>query len=245
MDSQRRRALCRLAALAALPWAAEADNRPPLHRENLRLIAALAPPYACRGDQGGDGPAVSAARDLAKLAGYADPIELLPWHQALALADLAPATLIFPLERSPALESHFLWLTPLMADEWVLVSREEIEDESGADLRLAALKHSSGPALAGRLGHAPPVALGRPEDCLRALLAGRVDAWLTPQQQAEYLARRAGPAARRLHWTSGLAPFSLYLAAHRHLPDTQLRRWRNATRAGQRGGRFGDGEEIA
>ncbi|MFC4161086.1 hypothetical protein [Chitinimonas lacunae] len=237
MDPHRRRALCQLAAFAALPWTALAQP----HRETTRLIAALSPPYVYRSPEGSDGPALNAARDLAKLASFADPIELLPWEQALAQADLSPFTLVFPLERTLELESHFLWLAPLMADEWVIVSFRPIERDS--DPLVGTLHHSGGMELAGHLGYAAPVPFAHPEEGLHHLLSGRLDGWLAPRRQSEYQLQLAG--IRGLHWSSGLAPFTLYLAAHRLLPDAQLRRWRHATRAGQRGGRFGYDEELA
>ncbi|MEM1434743.1 MAG: transporter substrate-binding domain-containing protein [Pseudomonadota bacterium] len=109
----------------------------------LRLFTELFPPYsmtidgsarAASADQV-TGFAAETIKELLRRAGVTATLELVPWKRAYARALENPNHGVFATTRTPEREPLFLWVGPLVENDWVFMARADrtIELETLAD----------------------------------------------------------------------------------------------------------------
>lgn len=195
----------------------------------LNLVTEDYPPFNMPGDIPGEvrGISTDIVRQLMRREERPHRIKLYPWQRAINMAQTTPDTCVYSMSRTPEREALYVWIGPLVHNNWVLFAREtdatasmlsKIEDSK--DKRIGSYQGDAiVPWLQSR-GYKVDVA---PRDELnpRKLLAGRIDLWATGGLIGQYLLRqqRIGGIVPRLTFNQT----SMYLACHRDMPADEAK----------------------
>jgi polar amino acid transport system substrate-binding protein len=206
--------LSMVCASGFMPWRdAAADSSAP-----WRLIAGLVPPLC----EPGGAIAALVARQLAGVGQITTPT-WLPWARAYREAKSEGRALLFPLARTPEREQDWLWLSPLVIDEFVLlVRRDALRPDAGdarlRSLRVGVLNGSASGATLRRDGFVRvEVAPSEPANA-RKLAAGHLEAWATSRRVAEAPELSTTLARAGALRAVPLGSVSFWLAASNDLP---------------------------
>jgi polar amino acid transport system substrate-binding protein len=204
----------------------------------VEIVTGDIPPYTFRETE--DGPAkgvvVELVQAMARLVGHSGKMTFLPWKRAVAVAehgkDGAPV-LIIPLNRSPEREPLFSWVTPLLKDDTVLVTKEG--GKPRIDAPQSAIDYTVGVLLGSPLERElrdkgfKHVDVGVDEETnAKKLRLGRVDAWLVAAMVAPFVYGRLGYPTTELRYGATLRVNDLHLGATKTLPEPEAAKWRDA-----------------
>ncbi|WP_245904627.1 substrate-binding periplasmic protein [Billgrantia lactosivorans] len=179
------------------------------------------PPYNYQDDDGRiTGDATELLRDALDDAELDADFRLLPWARALTEAQLRERHCVYSTTRTPERESLFTWVGPLVTSTWAAFALEEsaIEADSLEDLtelRVGSFREDAVGQYAVSQG-VPIVVASAERENIGRLQAGLIDAWVTGEQTARFLAEEAGLPLRRLF---AFNEVDLYLACHPSVPD--------------------------
>ncbi|SEG41389.1 substrate-binding periplasmic protein [Billgrantia desiderata] len=179
------------------------------------------PPYNYRG---ADGTITGSSTELLRAALSAAELDaefrLLPWARAYTEAQLRERHCVYSTTRTPEREALFTWVGPLTSSTWAAFTLEDAEIEASsleelAELRVGSFREDAVGQYAASQGVPIVVASAERENIAR-LRAGVIDAWVTGEQAARYLAEEANLPLRRLFVFNEV---ELYLACHPSVPD--------------------------
>ncbi|WP_028536518.1 substrate-binding periplasmic protein [Paludibacterium yongneupense] len=192
----------------------------------MRCIVANLQYHSAPGD--GEGYAEAVLKAVAKRVHVACRFDVQPLNRALASAGHDASTLTFPVARTAQRETSFLWLLPLLEDDYVLVSTGSIPARPLSGLTVGVVRGSMLVDFATRAGY-DHLDLSTDEgENLRKLMAGRFRVWLTGRTRALEQMRKQGLDPARFHFSGPLHHFVVYAAASPHFDPLQAQRWRQA-----------------
>ncbi|WP_238984556.1 substrate-binding periplasmic protein [Billgrantia kenyensis] len=179
------------------------------------------PPYNYLDEQGSVvGSSTTALRTALEAAGLSAEFRLLPWARAYTEAQLRERHCVYSTTRTPEREHMFTWIGPLVSSTWAAFALEEssIDAESLSELtelRVGSFREDAVGQYATRRG-VPIIKASAERENINRLRSGVIDVWVTGEQTADYLAKEAGLALRRLFEFNRV---DLYLACHPSIPD--------------------------
>ncbi len=175
--------------LLALMCAANAGALAEERSEVLHLFTEPFPPFSMTTDGSAHassadqitGFAAETFKELMRRAGVASTLQLVPWKRAYAQALEHPNNGVFPTFRTPERDPLFLWVGPLVENNWVLMARADsgIELETLADAGRYRIGGYLGDSLAAYLEAQSLHVDYVNNDVLnvRKLARGRIDLW--------------------------------------------------------------------
>ncbi|MGR2740030.1 substrate-binding periplasmic protein [Billgrantia sp. Q4P2] len=184
------------------------------------------PPYNYRDD---DGRITGSATELLRAALDAADLDadfrLLPWARAYTEAQLRERHCVYSTTRTPERESLFTWVGPLASSTWAAFALEDAEIEADslddlAELSVGSFREDAVGQYAASQG-IPIVVASAERENIGRLRAGLIDAWVTGEQTARYLAEEVDLPLRRLF---AFNEVDLYLACHPSVPDQFIAR---------------------
>jgi polar amino acid transport system substrate-binding protein len=173
----------------------------PSRAAGLTIATESYPPFNM---QAADGSVTGLSTDILRLlmerAGVAYGLTLMPWQRAYAMARDLAGTCVYSTTRTAEREPLFLWVGPLVRNDWVLFGRTG--GEAGPSPRVATLEDARPYSIGGYDGDAVALYLAEqgfsvataPYDRLnpKKLAAGRIDFWATGDLLGRTLAAREG-----------------------------------------------------
>ncbi|BEV71824.1 MULTISPECIES: ABC transporter substrate-binding protein [unclassified Paludibacterium] len=195
----------------------------------VTLIGAEVPPFVTQ--QGG--LAVAILREAARRAGTDDHVTVYPFIRAMVLATQPGGPyLLVPPGRTPARESRYQWVAPLMDEAFVLVGNRKVNPNPPSRSAMTGqligvMRNSVGQELAS---HIPQSRLSvvTYETTNAAMLAnGHIGAWAVAWNTALQAQREAGLPVEDLLKGEVLMRSTLYLAASLDMSASEVQRWRS------------------
>ncbi|MGQ4878142.1 substrate-binding periplasmic protein [Billgrantia sp. LNSP4103-1] len=140
---------------------------------------------------------------------------LLPWARAYTEAQLRERHCVYSTTRTFERESLFTWVGPLTSSTWAAFALEDADIEADslddlAGLRVGSFREDAVGQHAASQG-VPIVVASAERENIGRLRAGLIDAWVTGEETARFLAAEAGLSLRRLF---AFNEVDLYLACH-------------------------------
>lgn len=163
---------------------------------DIRLVTEEYPPFNLTHN----GKIAGLATDLVEAtfhkAGISYTLEMLPWARAYSMAETTPGTCVYSTTETPERKDKFLWVGPLVNNDWVLMGRA-VGSPAVSKLEEAkpyTIGGYNGDALALFLEQQGyKVELSPRDDLNPAKLAnGRIDFWATGSESGPYLAQQMG-----------------------------------------------------
>ncbi len=222
-----------LAALGSgLAWMPQAA--PAAEPDEARLIAG-ATTFYCEAAEGGGvtGLACELVLELARRAGHSGAVDLYPFARALAVTAAASHTLLVPVGRTPARESRYRWIVPLLEDDFLVVTKRastlDISSfEALRDVSVGMVRDGVGAQLSAAHGlrHVNIVT----DDLTNAkkLEAGRIDAWFSSWNGICAAQRAAGLSVDGLRRGVVGSHVQVYLVGSLDTAPAVVARWRAA-----------------
>lgn len=230
---------------AVLAWAllmASAQGNEP-----VRVLTEHSPPGEYLDDTGRvTGATAEMVRELMRRQGLDGDITLLPWARAYAEARQGPRVALFETTRTEAREPLFKWVGPIKRIVDGLYARagsdltiDELEDARSVDGLCAYLEGSGGNSLEEQ-GFSNLERPTQPAQCLRMLMRGRVDLWLSSDIGHPPHFQAAGIHADAVERVHTLSIQYLYIAFSRDTPDTIVADWQATLDEMKRDGALAD-----
>ncbi|WP_042012634.1 substrate-binding periplasmic protein [Aeromonas fluvialis] len=195
------------------------------------LVAAELPPYVIHTEQGApSGMGIEIMEEAARRLGEPLTIELMPLPRALTQTIHRRDVLMIPTVRSSQREHLYQWVTPIIDEQFVIVSHRRFHPKplQSSDLKsldVGVLRDSFGHyLLKQRLGiQGKTVA----DEQLNAhkLHRGRIDAWVAAWNVILYTQQHDQLSQQHLLRGEVLMNTQLYLAANKAFPVKEARRW--------------------
>jgi polar amino acid transport system substrate-binding protein len=161
----------------------------------LTLVTEDYPPDNYAGSDGvPTGISTDIVREMMKRSGIGFDIRIVPWARAIAMARTQVNTCVFSMSRTPERESQYLWIGPLVTNDWVLFARNAAPPHPTArPASIEAVKNArigsyQGDAIVTWLearGYQVDVAPSD-DDNPKKLLADRIDYWATGKLIGQY-----------------------------------------------------------
>jgi len=162
---------------------------------DIRLVTEEYPPF----NMIYQGEITGMATDLLKAAfekaGVTYTLEVLPWARAYNVALTTANTCVYSTTETPERMDKFLWVGPLVDNDWVLLGRADSP-------AISSLEEARPYKIGGYLGDATAAYLiaegfrvdTASQDAFNApkLANGRIDFWATGSQLGPYLANQQG-----------------------------------------------------
>jgi polar amino acid transport system substrate-binding protein len=230
------------AALAQTPVQLPAQAPAAEAARPVQIIAAVRPPYVT--EQGGTarGPAIDLLLLLAREAGLAPAIRVLPFQRALMA--LEQGGMLYPaLLRTPQREGRFAWIGEVYVDRAVVFTRADavpVGNVAAARAlpRISVMRGSELQGMLQSFGLENFETANNETDNARLLQAGRIDGWfaLRAVGRATWSELRFNPAELRAGEPFATLPF--WIAGSTDLPADTLAALRSAYRAARADGRY-------
>jgi len=232
------RAVALLSATLALPLSALAANGP------LRILGADAAPLFFRQNGVITGFCAEVVKDIQRRIGDGTPMQVVPWVRAYRTALAGENVVLACPKRTPARESLFKWVGPLLETHTHLyalrsagLQLQTLEDARKLDGILLPREFYSYDYLAAAgFTNLEPVATSRV--MLTMLLAGRRPAMVTDSEQLAALLEQAGVPADTVVPVLPLMNTQSFLTFPRDTPEAQVAQWRQALNAMKQDGTF-------
>lgn len=167
-------------------------------RPKLTLTTEDAPPFNMLDTRTGAISGISTEKVIELMRRAHEPYTLTsyPWSRAYKLARQAKDTCVFSTTRTPARESLFKWVGPLVKNDWVVYARADDARHPKAleDLRPYVLGGYLNDAVGIFLKERGFVVDFANYDAqnLQKLMLKRIDFWATGEPQGQYLLTRSG-----------------------------------------------------
>lgn len=163
---------------------------------DIRLVTEEYPPFNMTYNGKITGLATELVEATFQKAGISYSLELLPWARAYSMAETTPGTCVYSTTETPERKDKFLWVGPLVSNDWVLMGRAE------GGPSVSKLEDAKSHTIGGYNGDAIAVFLEQqgykvelsPRDDLNPakLANGRIDFWATGSESGPYLAQQMG-----------------------------------------------------
>ncbi|MFB2866158.1 substrate-binding periplasmic protein [Aeromonas sp. MdU4] len=195
------------------------------------LVAAELPPYVIRTQQGTpSGIAIEIMKEAANRLGEPLTIELMPLARAITQTVHRKDVLLIPPVRSTQREHLFYWITPLLDDEFVIVTDRRVHPnplkvKDLPSLKVGTLRYSFGQYLLKQRINLASQTVATEELNAHKLQRGRIDAWVAAWNAILYNQHTGGFSADELVRGETLMRTPLYVAASREFPFSEGRRW--------------------
>jgi ABC-type amino acid transport substrate-binding protein len=214
--AKRRLLLCAAAALGGWPLA-RAQDLP-----SLRIVSAHLPPLVVENGGKRPGALQEVVIELCRRVRRAPTLEFLPWKRAIAVAQVAPRTAIFPLTRTPEREPQFRWLAPLFEENYVFLARrgqrfDVQQPERMKQQRITLIRGAAHVTLLRELGYETIVEARSIDEVHRFLVHGVADAAFGEREIVRSSLRSRGqqddfeisePVRKTAAWLAGSPDFS-------------------------------------
>lgn len=195
------------------------------------LVAAELPPYVIRSSHGKpSGVAIEIMEEAARRLKEPLTIELMPLARALTQTAHRKDVLLIPPVRSSQREHLYYWVTPILDEEFVIVSDRTphptpLKLKDLPSLKVGALRHSFGQyLLKQRLNLASQTVATEDLNALK-LQRGRIDAWVAAWNVILYNQQTGGFSIDEIVKGESLMRTQLFIAASKDFPFTEGRRW--------------------
>ncbi len=192
------------------------------------------PPYSFNREGQATGCDVEIARAVLARLGRSEPVELLPWSRAYALALERPDVILLSTARSKKRERMFKWVGPLGEHTICFFARKgdgvtinSLDDARGV-ARIGVVKEYVEDQMLREKGFTNLFPTTKAESNPKNLLAGRIDLWLTSDGVGQYIARRAGVNPQMLERVYVLEHQPTYIAVSKGTADTVAEAWQRA-----------------
>jgi len=225
-----------LATMFAFP-PAESMARP-LADPPLTFLTEQYPPFNYRENGRLEGISVYLLEEMMKRANLdfrRDRIRLTNWTEGYRAALKKKNTVLFSATRTPERETLFQWVGPISPTKIVLIARRDRARKINAfddlkTLKIAALRDDIGEQLLARGGIKGKSVIIRnnPEDAIRLLEAGTVDAWAYEETAGLWLIRHVAADAGNFQSVYTLHEGELYFAVSRNTPREVVQRMQQA-----------------
>lgn len=212
--------------------------------QTLSIYGTESPPLSFRTATGVDGLAVEMAREVQRRLGSHEPIEILPWSRAKAMADHAPNVLLLTVLRTPEREHEMRFVGPLMVSRMaVFAARSRAAELVARDpdlrsLRTGVRRSSATTAMAHEAGFNVTDEINTSDNGARMLMLGRFDLWFESDELAYGALQSAGYKPGDVEVLARLQPQPTYFAFSRGTPDALIQAWDAALRDMKRDGSF-------
>lgn len=195
------------------------------------LVAAELPPYVIRSSHGKpSGVAIEIMEEAARRLKEPLTIELMPLARALTQTAHRKDVLLIPPVRSSQREHLYYWVTPILDEEFVIVSDRNAHPtpltlKDLPSLKVGTLRHSFGQyLLKQRLNLASQTVATEDLNALK-LQRGRIDAWAAAWNVILYNQQTGGFSIDEIVKGESLMRTQLFIAASKDFPFTEGRRW--------------------
>lgn len=195
------------------------------------LVAAELPPYVIRSSHGKpSGVAIEIMEEAARRLNEPLTIELMPLARALTQTAHRKDVLLIPPVRSSQREHLYYWVTPILDEEFVIVSDRNAHPtpltlKDLPSLKVGTLRHSFGQyLLQQRLNLASQTVATEDLNALK-LQRGRIDAWVAAWNVILYNQQTGGFSIDEIVKGESLMRTQLFIAASKDFPFTEGRRW--------------------
>ncbi|MGL5327222.1 MAG: substrate-binding periplasmic protein, partial [Aeromonas sp.] len=195
------------------------------------LVAAELPPYVIRSSHGKpSGVAIEIMEEAARRLKEPLTIELMPLPRALTQAMHRPDVLMVPPVRSSQREHLYQWVTPLLDEQFLIVSDPRFQPKAlkSSDLKnldVGVLRHSFGQhLLKQRIGSKGETVANEQLNALK-LHRGRIDAWVAAWNVILYAEQQGEHSSQQLVRGEVLMNTQLFLTTHKDFPLKEAHRW--------------------
>lgn len=204
----------------------------PASAEPMRVLTEHSPPGEYLDENGRvTGATAELVRELMRRVGESADIKMFPWARGYRIAQLGPNVALFETTRSEHREDQFKWVGPIKRITTGLfvrsndgVSIKTLED--ARDLKgICAYRGGSGGESLQALGFTNLEQPTLPEQCLRMLMHGRVDAWVTSDIGRLPLHANSEYAADTVELAYITSVRYLYIAMSQDIDDATVELW--------------------
>ncbi|WP_421288098.1 substrate-binding periplasmic protein [Aeromonas veronii] len=195
------------------------------------LVAAELPPYVIRSSHGKpSGVAIEIMEEAARRLKEPLTIELMPLARALTQAIHRKDVLLIPPVRSTQREHLYYWVTPILDDDFVIVSDRRfhpahLKVTDLPPLQIGTLRYSFGQHLLRQRLKLESDTVATEKLNAQKLHRGRIDAWVAAWNAILYNQRLGDLPTDRLVRGETLMRTQFYVAASKEFPFTEGRRW--------------------
>jgi len=185
---------------------------------------------------------VEVAREVQRRVGNADPIEVVPWARAIALASKEANVVLLPVIRTPERDRFLTYAGPvfqLRFSAFALRSRAaelRASDPGLRSLRGGARRGGVFAQLARDAGYTVTDEVNNIDTALRMLRAGRYDLLFDSDEMVAIVMRQSGYEPDWLENMASLGSLNAYFAFSKGTPDAVVRAWDDALSAMRRDG---------
>ena len=215
----------------------------PLSADPMRVVTEHSPPGEYLDENGRvTGATAELVRELMRRVGEPADIKMLPWARGYRIAQQGPNVVLFETTRSELREDQFKWVGPIKRITTGLfvrrqdgVSIKTLDD--ARDLKgICAYRGGSGGEFLRAQGFANLEQPTLPEQCLRMLMHGRVDAWVTSDIGRLPLHADSEFAADEVELAYITSVRYLYIAMSRDINDATVELWQTTLNEMKRDG---------
>ena len=198
------------------------------------LVAADLPPYVIRTAHGKPGGiAIEIMEEAARRLKEPLTIELMPLARALTQTSHRKDVLLIPPVRSSQREHLYYWVTPILDEEFVIVSDRRFHPiplrvKDLPALRVGTLRYSFGQYLLQQRVNLASQTVATEDLNAHKLQRGRIDAWAAAWNAILYSQQQEGFSPTLLVRGETLMRTQLFVAAHKDFPFQQAQRWQAA-----------------
>lgn len=213
--------------------------------EALRIYCESAPPNQFLLPDGSlTGMAVEVVREIQKLVGNSDPIQLVPWARGYDALQKQPNVVLFSVARTPEREPLFHWIGPLhelrfnfyvKADSHIVINSMEDAKQVG---RIGVYNNDVRDEILTKAGFRNLDRSTSNVFNFKKLMTGRIDAYTTDAAALDAEAREAGYRAEDVKAAFTFMRVQIYVAISRGTPESTVKAWSEAFAILQKKGVF-------
>jgi polar amino acid transport system substrate-binding protein len=195
------------------------------------LVAADLPPYVIRSVHGKpSGIAIEIMEEAARRLGEPLTIELMPLPRALTQTIHRQDVLMIPPVRSSQREHLYQWVTPILDEQFLIVSDRRFQPAQlkSSDLRtldVGVLRYSFGQHLLKQRVGIQGETVADEQLNAHKLHRGRIDAWVAAWNVILYAQQQDKLSSQQLVRGEVLMNTQLFLAANKAFPVKEAQRW--------------------
>jgi polar amino acid transport system substrate-binding protein len=209
----------------------------------LRILGEVSPPGEYLDEDGNPaGATIELVRELLHRLDVRATIHILPWKRAYDMGLNENNVALMETTRTPEREKSFKWVGPILVVRRIIYGMHTYDAplKTIADLRkggtICVLRGSSNERYLQSLNITQINAVTVPAQCLKMLLADRVQLFYTSEIGMDGLLKEQGLSAGTVAALLDLKKEYLYLAFSMDVSDARIRRWQDALDAAKRDG---------
>lgn len=215
----------RLAAACCLLCASAAAAIP------LKIYAINGHPLGFNSDGKSQGMAVELVQAVQQCIGTHDPVDIIPWARANAVAAREPNVLLLPVVTTPERSRYLHFIGPILNVHivaYALRNRAEELLANDPSLRSAVAGGKRGSVFVSQAksaGYNFAYETNSSDSALQMLMMKRIDLWFESEMLAAGAIRETGIDALELKEMQRFPPQFAYLAFSRKTSPTVIRQW--------------------